>query len=71
MTSSDPDNLPRNKEFFFSRNRLNVAISRAQCISIILFNSNLLKFMPKTYEQVKLINNFIKIKNKYGYGKDD
>ena len=25
MTSSDPENLPRHKEFFFSRNRLNVA----------------------------------------------
>ena len=65
MTSSDPENLPRNKEFFFSRNRLNVAISRAQCISIILFNSNLLKFMPTSVEQVKLINNFIKLKNLY------
>ena len=65
MTSSDPENLPRNKEFFFSRNRLNVAISRAQCISIILFNSNLLKFAPKTVDHVKLINNFYKIKKKY------
>jgi superfamily I DNA and/or RNA helicase len=65
MTSSDPENLPRNKEFFFSRNRLNVAISRAQCISIILFNSNLLNFVPKTVDQVKLINNFYKIKKKY------
>ncbi len=33
MTSSDPENLPRHKEFFFSRNRLNVAISRAQCVA--------------------------------------
>ena len=65
MASSDPESLPRNKEFFFSRNRLNVAISRAQCISIILFNSNLLKFMPTSVEQVKLINNFIKLKNLY------
>ena len=30
MTSSDNETLPRNKEFFFSRNRLNVAISRAR-----------------------------------------
>ena len=65
MTSSDPENLPRNKEFFFSRNRLNVAISRAQCISIILFNSNLLNFVPKSVDQIKLINNFYKIKKKY------
>ena len=35
MTSSDPENLPRHKEFFFSRNRLNVAISRAQNVAVI------------------------------------
>ena len=37
MTSSSVEDLPRNKAFFFNRNRLNVAISRAQCSSIILF----------------------------------
>ena len=63
MTSSDNDSLPRNKEFFFSRNRLNVAISRAQVVSIILFNPNLLDSSPKNLEQIKLINNFFKFLN--------
>ena len=63
MTSSDNDSLPRNKEFFFSRNRLNVAISRAQVVSIILFNPNLLDSSPKNLEQIKLMNNFFKFLN--------
>jgi len=63
MTSSDSDTLPRNKEFFFSRNRLNVAVSRAQVASIILFNPNLLNSSPKNIEQIKLMNNFFKILN--------
>ena len=63
MTSSDSDSLPRNKEFFFNRNRLNVAISRAQVASIILFNPNLLDSSPKNLEQIKLMNNFFKFLN--------
>ena len=61
MTSSSIEDLPRNKAFFFNRNRLNVAISRAQCSSIILFNPKLLESAPTDYEQFKLINNFQKL----------
>jgi len=61
MTSSDTDSIPRNREFFFNKNRLNVAISRSQCVSIILFNPNLLDVYPTTEEQLKLFNNFCKI----------
>jgi len=63
MTSSDSDSLPRNKEFFFSRNRLNVAISRAQVASIILFNPRLLDSSPRNLDQIKLMNNFFKFYN--------
>ena len=42
MTSSDAENLPRHKDFFFNRNRLNVAISRAQNVAVILFNPKVL-----------------------------
>ena len=61
MTSSDVENLPRDKSFFFNRNRLNVAISRAQCSSIVLLNPRLLETPPKTLEEFKLINNFNKL----------
>ena len=63
MTSSDIDSLPRNRDFFFSRNRLNVAISRAQVACIILLNPNLLDSSPKTVDHIKLMNNFFKILN--------
>ena len=59
--STDPENLPRHKEFFFSRNRLNVAISRAQCVAVILFNPNLLLADCKKINEMRLINNFCKL----------
>ena len=49
------------KKFFFDRNRLNVAISRAQCSSIILFNPKLLETAPVDYNEFRLINNFQKL----------
>ncbi len=61
MVTSDTDSLPRNKNWFFNRNRLNVALSRSQCSSIILFNPNLLKTAPTDYEEIKLLNNFHKL----------
>jgi len=61
MTSSDPENLPRDKTFFFNRNRLNVAISRSQCLSIILFNPKLLETAPRDVIEIKLLNNFFKL----------
>ena len=63
MTSSDSDSLPRNKEFFFSRNRLNVAISRAENVAIIIFNEKLLLASANSIEEMKLMNNFCKLLN--------
>ena len=61
MTSSDPENIPRHKEFFFSRNRLNVAISRAECVAVILFNPNLLLTQCQKINEMRLVNNFCKL----------
>ena len=61
MTSSDPENLPRHKEFFFSRNRLNVGISRAQSLAIILFNPSLLLANCQKINEMRLVNNFCKL----------
>ena len=57
----DVENLPRDKSFFFNRNRLNVAVSRGQCSSIVLLNPQLLEAPPKTLEEFKMINNFNKL----------
>ena len=61
MATSDVECLPRHKDFFFSRNRLNVAISRAECVAIIIFNENLLLASASSIEEMKLMNNFCKL----------
>ena len=61
MTTSDVESLPRHKDFFFSRNRLNVAISRAECVAIIIFNKNLLLASAGSIKEMKLMNSFCKL----------
>ena len=63
MTTSDVESLPRHKDFFFSRNRLNVAISRAENVAIIIFNEKLLLASANSIEEMKLMNNFCKLLN--------
>jgi superfamily I DNA and/or RNA helicase len=38
MTTSNPDDAPRGMEFLYSANRLNVATSRAQCVTVLVAN---------------------------------
>ena len=56
MATSSEDDLPRDKEFLFSRNRLNVALSRAQCVAVIAANPALLDTRARTIEQMRLIS---------------
>ena len=58
MVTSSAEYLPRNIEFLYSKNRLNVAISRAQCLAIIIANPKLLEVPCKTIEQIKMVNSF-------------
>ena len=41
MATSSGDDLPRQIEFLYSRNRLNVAISRARCLAVIVASPRL------------------------------
>ncbi|MBF0584152.1 MAG: TM0106 family RecB-like putative nuclease [Magnetococcales bacterium] len=56
MATSSADDLPRNIEFLYSKNRLNVAISRARTLALIVANPNLLEVPCQTVEQLKLVN---------------
>jgi uncharacterized protein len=56
MASSSGDDVPRNVEFLFSRNRLNVAISRAQCLAYLVASPKLLELNARTVEQMRLAN---------------
>lgn len=58
MATSSAEDLPRNIEFLYSKNRLNVAVSRAQCIAIVVANPQLLAIPCNTVEQLKLVNTF-------------
>jgi uncharacterized protein len=56
MTSSSGADLPRNIEFLYDRNRLNVAVSRAKCLAVVLASPALLHIDCNTPEQMALVN---------------
>jgi len=56
MATSSGDDLPRNIEFLYSRNRLNVAISRARCLAILVANPRLLEISCGSLAQMELVN---------------
>jgi predicted RecB family nuclease len=55
MATSTGDDMPRGPEFLFSRNRLNVAISRAQYLACLVCNDHLLDSLAQTVEDMRLI----------------
>jgi uncharacterized protein len=56
MATSSADDMPRNLEFLFSLNRLNVAISRARALAVVVCSPELLKVHCRTPEQMRLVN---------------
>ena len=42
MTCSSGEDVPRGLDFLFDRNRFNVAVSRAQCLAVVVVNPRLL-----------------------------
>ena len=58
MTTSSPELAPRGMDFLYSRNRLNVATSRARCVAIVVASPDLLRVRARTPEQMRLANAF-------------
>ena len=56
MATSSVEDVPRSLEFLFSRNRLNVAISRAMCLAFVVATPRLLESRARTIDQMRLIN---------------
>ena len=56
MATSSGEDVPRNLEFLFERNRFNVAVSRARAASVLLCSPRLLEIACRTPEQMALAN---------------
>jgi uncharacterized protein len=56
MASSSGEDVPRGLDFLFSRNRLNVAVSRARCLAYVVASPRLLEVNCKTVDQMRLVN---------------
>jgi uncharacterized protein len=56
MASSSGEDIPRSLEFLLSRNRLNVAISRARCLAYLVCSPRLLEVDARTVEHMRLAN---------------
>jgi len=56
MATSSGDDLVRSISFLFSRNRLNVAISRAQALAVLVASPKLLEIRCRTIEDMRLVN---------------
>lgn len=62
MTTSSAEEMPRHMEFLFSKNRINVALSRARCLAIFIANPELMAIPCSTPEQMALVNTLCWIK---------
>jgi uncharacterized protein len=56
MATSSGEDVPHNLAFLFSRNRLNVAISRAQCLAYLVCSPRLLEARCRSIEEMELVN---------------
>jgi superfamily I DNA and/or RNA helicase len=56
MTTSGADDMPRDASFLLSRNRFNVAISRARCLAVIVASPALLDLVANSVDEMRLAN---------------
>jgi uncharacterized protein len=56
MATSSPVEAPRGIDFLYSLHRLNVAISRAQGMAILICSPALLDLIARTPDQMRLAN---------------
>ena len=56
MTTSDAESMPRDASFLLSPNRLNVAVSRARCLAVIVASGGLLDLDARSVGEMRLAN---------------
>ncbi|MFO8646149.1 TM0106 family RecB-like putative nuclease [Legionella pneumophila] len=63
MCASSANESPRGLNFLFDKNRINVAVSRAQCMAIVVYSPALLDSVPSNVEQITMMNLFCQLVN--------
>jgi superfamily I DNA and/or RNA helicase len=58
MARSTPEDASRGVEFLYSLNRLNVAVSRARCVAVIVASPALFNVQCRTPRHIELANAF-------------
>ncbi len=58
MTASSASDLPRGLDFVLSRNRLNVALSRAQVLAVLVYSPHLLASSPRSVTELRALAGF-------------
>lgn len=63
MATSSGEELPRDIEFLYSKNRLNVSISRAKCLALLVASPALMAVKCNTIEQIALVNTLCQLQD--------
>ncbi|MGP4054389.1 TM0106 family RecB-like putative nuclease [Mycobacterium sp. 4D054] len=61
MTASSVDDVPRGIAFLLNRNRLNVAVSRAKYLAVIVRSRHLTEYLPGTPERLSELGAFLSL----------
>jgi uncharacterized protein len=61
MASSSVEEAPRGVTFLYDLHRLNVAISRARCLAVVVGSPALLDAAVSTPDQLRSVNGLIKV----------
>jgi len=62
LTSSNKEEIPAGRtEFLFMPNRTNVAVSRAQCLAVVVGAKDLIDTQPKTISEMEALNNLCRV----------
>jgi len=64
MATSTPEDAPRGMEFLYSLNRLNVAVSRARAVFILVANPSLFEPECRSPHQMQLANALCRLKER-------
>ena len=61
MCASNANESARGMKFLFDKNRINVAVSRAQCMAIVTYSPSLLETTVSNTEQLGMVNLFCRL----------